>query len=71
MKESEEAFLDEKAIILRDIKHSDFEDKFSLIGKTEVNKTLFIIFTIRENKIRVISARKANQKEKYQYAQKT
>ena len=68
--ESEEAFLDAKAIILKDIKHSSKEKRYSLIGRTTVNKLLFVVFTLRENKIRIISARKANEKEKGKYAKK-
>ena len=69
--ESEEAFLDEKAIILRDIKHSDKEKRFSLISKTASNKLLFVVFTIRRKQIRVISARRANKKERSAYAKAT
>jgi len=69
--ESEEAFLDEKAIILRDIKHSNKEKRYSLIGKIISNKLLFIVFTLRKNKIRVISARIANKKERNNYVKKT
>ena len=69
--ESEEAFLDEKAIILRNIKHSNKEKRYSLIGKITSNKLLFIVFTLRENNIRIISARKANKKERSNYAKKT
>lgn len=69
--ESEEAFLDEKAIILKDIEHSDKEKRYSIIGKTISNKLLFVVFTLRKNKIRVISARKANKKERNNYGKKT
>lgn len=66
--EAEEAFLDEKAIILRDIGHSQKERRYALIGKTASKKALFVIFTLRGKKIRIISARKANRKEKNRYA---
>jgi len=68
--EAEEAFLDEKAIILRDIKHSLTEERYLLIGKTSEEKLLLVVFTFRRKKIRIISARKANRKEKNRYAQK-
>ena len=65
--EAEEAFLDEKAIVLRDINHSLKEKRYWLIGKNISKKLLFIAFTLRKKKIRIISARKANKKEKNIY----
>lgn len=69
--EAEEVFLDEKAIIIRDIKHSQKEERFILLGKTMGEKLLFIVFTMRGVKIRIVSARVANQKERRQYEQTT
>lgn len=65
--EAEEVFLDEKAIIIRDIKHSQKEERFILLGQTIGGKLLFIVFTMRGAKIRIVSARVANQKERRQY----
>lgn len=65
---AEEAFLDEKAIIVIDIKHSQKEKRFTLIGETVAKKLLFVVFTLRDKKVRIISARKANRKEKNKYA---
>ena len=70
-KESEEIMLDSNVLINKDIKHSQKEKRFIAIGKTFKNKILFVIYTIRKNKIRIISARVANKKEKYLYAKKT
>jgi len=61
--EAEETFLDEKVLILRDVKHSQKEKRYILIGKNTENKILFIVFTLRRKKIRIISVRKANRKE--------
>ncbi|MEA3355065.1 MAG: BrnT family toxin [Patescibacteria group bacterium] len=66
--ETEEAFLDEKAIVLKDIKHSLKERRYLLIGENASNKILLVAFTLRNKKIRIISARKANRKEKNRYA---
>jgi uncharacterized DUF497 family protein len=38
-----------------------------LLGRTDANRWLFVAFTIRENYIRVISARDMNQKEAKKY----
>ena len=67
--EAEEPFLDENATIVKDVKHSQKEERLILLGKTLGKKLLFIVFTIRQTKIRIISARKANQKERKQYEQ--
>ena len=69
--QSEEAFLDEKAIALEDIYHSQKEKRYTLIGKTFEGTPLFIVFTVRGKKIRIISARRANKKEKNKYVQNT
>ncbi len=37
------------------------------IGKTDRQRLLFLAFTIRENKIRVVSARNQNRKERRKY----
>lgn len=62
-KEAEEAFLDKKKIIFKDVLHSEKEKRFILIGKTKKKRFLYIIFTLRKNKIRIISARDINKKE--------
>ena len=68
--EAEEAFLDEQAVIVQDIKHSQREERYILVGQTVGEKLLFIIFTMRDKKIRIISARKANQKERRIYVKR-
>jgi uncharacterized DUF497 family protein len=68
--EAEESFLDEKAIVLRDVKHSQKEVRYILIGKTSERKLLFVVFTLRRKSIRIISARITNRKEKNQYGKK-
>ena len=70
LNQAEEAFLDEAAVILRDFKHSQTESRYLLIGRTANNKILFIVFTIRDKKIRIISARAADKKEVKRYAEK-
>ena len=69
--EAEEVFLDEDILLLEDIKHSRQEERFEAIGKTIKGMILFLAFTIRRNKIRIISARATNKKERRQYEQKS
>lgn len=69
-KETEELFLDENVLLVEDIKHSQREERFIAIGKTTQGKILLAIFTVRDDKIRIISARTANQKERRRYEEK-
>ena len=67
LNEAEEIFLDEDILLLEDIKHSQQEERFKAIGKIAKGRILFLVFTIRGNQIRIISARVANKKERRQY----
>lgn len=67
--EAEEIFLDEDMLTLEDVEHSKQEKRFETIGKIIEGKILFLVFTIRRDKIRIISARAANQKERRKYEQ--
>ena len=68
--EAEEVFLDEDQLVLEDEKHSVSERRFAIIGKSRNGNILFIAFTQRKRNIRIISARKANSKERKKYAEK-
>ncbi|KKU02544.1 MAG: hypothetical protein UX99_C0002G0010 [Candidatus Amesbacteria bacterium GW2011_GWB1_47_26] len=68
--ESEEAFLDYLALISNDPTHSQTEARWLLLGKTN-NKLLAVIFTLRNKKIRVISARQMGHKERQKYENQT
>lgn len=63
LEETEEAFFDDNKVIFRDWKHSITEQRITLLGKTKKDKLLNITYTVRENKIRVITARPINKKE--------
>lgn len=55
--ECEEVFIDTKKVILKNKLHSGQENRFILLGKTRRERLLYLVFTIRNDKIRVISAR--------------
>jgi uncharacterized DUF497 family protein len=62
--EAEEPFFAEEQLILADIRHSTKEEtRFILIGKSKQGRLLFIVYTIRKEKIRIISCRDADKKE--------
>ncbi|PIU03531.1 hypothetical protein COT44_02800 [Candidatus Shapirobacteria bacterium CG08_land_8_20_14_0_20_39_18] len=65
--EAEEIFFDENKVISQDKFHSEREDRFIIIGKTREERLLYIVFTIRNDKIRIISARDINKKERKLY----
>jgi len=67
--ECEEVFLNVPLLLHVDHKHSGQEDRFYLLGQTNSGRALFISFTIRETKVRVISARPMGRKERRTYAQ--
>jgi uncharacterized DUF497 family protein len=67
-KESEEIFLNKHLKTYRNIKHSHKEKRLSALGVTNKGRYLYISFTIRSNKIRIISARDQSKKERRLYA---
>lgn len=69
--ETEEAFFDTYNKIFKDTLHSGQEERFRIIGKTKHKRLLFIVFTIRARKIRIISARDINKKEVSLYEKTT
>jgi len=68
--ECEEIFFDSKKRVLKDILHSGREARYVLLGKTKKGRLIFTVFTIRNKKIRIISARDINKKEIKLYEQK-
>ena len=70
--EAEEVFFDEGKVILKDKIHStESEERFILLGKTKKNKLLYIVFTERNENVRIISARNINKKEVHLYEETT
>jgi hypothetical protein len=65
--ECEQVFFNEPIVVSSDIKHSQAEGRWYVLGKTDGERLLFIVFTIRKNKVRVISARDVNKKEREIY----
>jgi len=55
---------DEYAAFLHDPEHSKIEDRYLLIGYSSKNSLLFVSFTERNEKIRLISSRKATKSER-------
>ena len=66
--ECEEIFFNLPLLVADDRKHSQNEKRYYALGKTNEGRELFIAFTVRDQKIRVISARDMSKKESVYYA---
>ena len=62
--ECEQVFTNKPLIILGDEKHSVYEERFKIFGKSDEGRYLALVVTVRENKIRVVMARDQNKKER-------
>lgn len=65
--EAEQLFFNEPLIIAEDEKHSQKESRWYGLGRTDAQRMLMVVFTIRDKKIRVISARNMSRKERKEY----
>ena len=67
--EAKTVFFDENAKVIHDPEHSDDEERFIILGLSVNVRMLVVIHCYRKNEriIRLISARKATQKESMQY----
>lgn len=66
--ECEEVFFNLPILLQSDPAHSQTEARNYVLGQTNAGRRLFIAFTVRNNKIRVISARDMSKKERSIYA---
>jgi len=68
IQEAEELFTSEPFSLNEDDKHSSgHEKRFQALGQTKGSRKLFTAFTIRDNKIRIISIRDMSKKERMIY----
>lgn len=65
--EAEELFFREPLVLRSDIRHSKPEKRYYGLGQTAVGRALFVAFTVREDLVRVTSARDMNRNEKDSY----
>ena len=65
--ECEELFFNEPIVAERDAEHTAKEKRFYSLGKTSANRLLFVVFTVRNKVIRVVSARDMTRSEKLAY----
>jgi uncharacterized DUF497 family protein len=65
--ECEQVFFNQPVIVGNDDTHSALERRYYVLGVTNQARRLFMVFTIREQLIRIISARDMNKKEREVY----
>jgi uncharacterized protein len=56
--------------LTREDPEAEGEQRFAALGLDGLGRLLVVVYTYRENKIRLISARKATRKEEKEYAQR-
>jgi uncharacterized protein len=65
--ECEEVFFNQPLVVRHDPKHSQHEARLYALGRTDKDRRLFVAFTLREDLIRVISARDMTRGERSVY----
>jgi uncharacterized DUF497 family protein len=65
--ESEQIFYNQPLVVFEDLKHSQKEKRLVAYGVTDRRRKLAVVFTIRGDKIRIVSARDQNKKERRIY----
>lgn len=65
--ECEQVFFNRPLTVTDDIQHSGKERRFYALGHTDAIRLLFVVFTVRVNQVRMISARDMNRKERKVY----
>ncbi|MDF1874506.1 BrnT family toxin [Sulfurimonas sp. SAG-AH-194-I05] len=63
----EEVFFNDPLLVVEDFKHSLNECRCVALGQNDFHNLVTVIFTIRNNHIRVISARAMSKKERIVY----
>ncbi|HXP86336.1 MAG TPA: BrnT family toxin [Bryobacteraceae bacterium] len=65
--EAEDVFFNEPLVVRGDVRHTKTEKRYYALGQTSVGRRLFIVFTVRRKRIRLISARDMNRNESETY----
>lgn len=63
-KECEEVLFSKPLVVFFDKKHSTTEERYKVMGMSKKGRKLSLVFTIRKNVIRVLTARDQSKKEK-------
>lgn len=69
--EASSVFADPLALTIHDPLHSDEEDRYVTIGESNRRRLLVVVFTDRDDRIRIISATTATRQERRDYEEGT
>jgi len=65
--ECEQVFFNRPLLAQPDVQHSDSEVRFYVLGQSDSGRRLFLAFTVRKDRIRVITARDMSRRERRSY----
>jgi len=65
--ECEQIFFNQPLVAAPDDTHSHAETRFYVLGRTDAERLLFLVFTARKDRVRVVSARDMNRAEREVY----
>ena len=65
--ECEEVCFNQPLLVVKDDRHSGAEPGYYALGKTNAQRLLFVVFTIRGDRVRIISAREMSRRERKEY----
>ena len=68
--EAETVFGDPQGRIVTDPRHSEEEERYVLLGLSHRQRMLAVMFTERDEQVRIISARQATRRERRDYEEK-
>lgn len=66
-KEAEQVFNDGSKFIFEDEKHSGEEIRYGLFGESDKGRRLSIVFAVRSDKLRIVTARDVSKRERREY----
>jgi hypothetical protein len=69
--EAEQIFVNRPVVVIGDVAHSGTEARYFSFGRTDGERLLTVVFTVRGQLLRVISARPMSRRERRGYAQAT
>lgn len=65
--ECEQVFFNRPLVTHEDALHSDDEARFLALGQSDAGRLLFLVYTLRGERVRVISARDMTHREQKEY----
>lgn len=65
--ESEQVFFNRPLVVAEDELHSWTELRYYALGRTDAGRLLFVVYTLRGDRVRIISARDMTRREQKDY----